>query len=529
MNLLHGKNFIGSELSSEGISSYTATNPANGADLPGEFFNASETEIQKACFLAEKAFDIYKNISGVEKAVFLRQIADNLMELGEDLVQRCCDETGLPEARILGERGRTCGQLNLFANLIEEGSWVQASIDTALPEREPLPKPDLRSMQRALGPVAVFGASNFPLAFSTAGGDTASALAAGCPVVVKAHPAHPGVSEMVAGAIVKAVLSCGMPEGTFSMIHSESTKGGQMLVTHPVIRAVGFTGSFAGGKAIYQAATQRPEPIPVYAEMGSSNPVVILPETMKNNSDTISAGLVNSVCLGAGQFCTNPGMVMVMETESTDAFIENLKNKISECPAGTTVHASIKTGYDCSLKKKLEHEAVSLLAQSSANTMQQDTEVQPALCHTTAKTLMTHPELQEEVFGPCTLLVTCVDKQELMDVLNALEGQLTLSIFGEEQELQTYRDLCFKAETIAGRLIVNQFPTGVEVCPSMIHGGPFPATTDSRSTSVGTQSIYRFARPVCYQNMPQSLLPQELQDDNPLGIKRLKNGEMNLL
>jgi len=520
---LHGKNFIGFSLSNQGSKTYQAENPTQGEVLPGEFHTATLDEIESCCQKAEQAYLSYKLVSGSDKAKFLRKIAQNIIDLGPALIERCVAETGLPEARITGERGRTCGQLNLFADLIEKGSWVNARIDAAQPDRTPLPKPDVRSMERALGPVAVFGASNFPLAFSTAGGDTASALAAGCPVVYKAHPGHPGATELVTSAIVEAIRECGLPEGVFTMIHSPTAEGGQALVQNPNIKAVGFTGSLNAGRAIYNTAAARPEPIPVYAEMGSSNPVLLLPETLKLHAETIATGLSGSICLGAGQFCTNPGMTILIEDETTEKFIQLLSENIKNSAAGTVVHHSIKQGYDKALQAKLNAQGVEVLSQSESVNANADTSVQPSLFKASAETVINNPNLQDEVFGPCTFIVTCKDKIQVRELIQHLDGQLTASIFGENSDLETFQQEIALLENKAGRLIINQYPTGVEVCSAMFHGGPYPASTDPKSTSVGTLAIHRFTRPVCYQNFPQSLLPDELKDSNPLKIEQMLN------
>jgi len=520
---LHGKNFIGFNLSNKGAQTYRAENPRNGDLLAGEFSVATENEIQLCCELAEQAFLNYKLISGRDKAKFLRAIAENIVALGSNLIERCIAETGLPEARIIGERGRTCGQLNLFADLLEKGSWVNARIDLAQPARTPLPKSDIRSMERAIGPVAVFGASNFPLAFSTAGGDTVSALAAGCPVVYKAHPGHPGVTELVTEAILQAIKKCGLPEGVFSMIHSPTAEGGQMLIQNPLIKAVGFTGSLNAGRAIYNAAASRLEPIPVYAEMGSSNPVLILPMALQNQCESIAAGLTTSVCLGAGQFCTNPGMTIVIEDETTDKFIATLSQQLQNSPAGTVVHKSIKQSYERSLHAKLNAHGVELLGQSDSINDYEATSVQPTLFKANANAVIANPNLQAEVFGPCTFLVTCRDQNQVRELIQHLDGQLTASIFGETSDFENFKHEIQLLENKVGRLIINQFPTGVEVCAAMFHGGPYPAATDSRATSVGTLAIHRFTRPVCYQNFPQNLLPDELKDSNPLNIEQMRN------
>jgi len=522
---LHGQNFVGYSLSTEGSQVINAENPVNGETLEGNFIEATENEINKSCELAKKAFDIYRNKSGKERAAFLRKIAEKVMDLGDELVERAMAETGLPEARIRGERGRTCGQLNLFADVAEEGSWVNARIDRAIPDREPLPKPDVRYMERALGPVAVFGASNFPLAFSTAGGDTASALAAGCSVVLKAHPAHPGTAELVASAAIAAAKECDMPEGIVSMVHGLSHEVGGTLVKHPEIKAVGFTGSIPGGRAIFDIAASRPEPIPVYAEMGSSNPVFILPEALNTRMDDIATGMSGSICLGAGQFCTNPGMTILLESAESEEFISKLADNLAASPAGTMVHSSIKSGYDKELSAKLEAAGVELVARSSATTDNPATAAQPALFRTTFANYKENSELNKEVFGPCTFVVTCKDKNEVEELIEGLEGHLTSTVQGDGQDFENYGNLLNLLEKKAGRLIINQYPTGVEVCASMLHGGPYPASTDSRTTSVGTAAIHRYARPVCYQNFPQSLLPDELKDSNPLGVRQMIDGK----
>lgn len=522
---LHGQNFVGFSLSADGGKVINAENPITGETLEGNFIEATEAEINKCCVLAKEAFEIYRNKSGKERAAFLRKISEKVMDLGDELVERAMAETGLPEGRIRGERGRTCGQLNLFADVAEEGSWVNARIDQPIPDREPLPKPDVRYMERALGPVAVFGASNFPLAFSTAGGDTASALAAGCSVVLKAHPAHPGTAELVAKAAISAAKECGMPEGIVSMVHGLSHETGQALVKHPEIKAVGFTGSIPGGRAIFDVAASRPEPIPVYAEMGSSNPVFILPEALQNKSDDIAAGMSGSICLGAGQFCTNPGMTILLDSPESEDFISKLASAIENSPAGTMVHSSIKTGYERELDAKLNAAGVELVARSSATTGNPATAAQPTLFRTSFENYKANSALNKEVFGPCTFVVTCKNKDEFVELIDGLEGHLTSTVHGDGSDFETYGDLLNLLETKAGRLIINQYPTGVEVCASMLHGGPYPASTDSRTTSVGTAAIHRYARPVCYQNFPQSLLPDELKDSNPLGVRQMINGK----
>ena len=521
--MVHGKNFIGAELSAKGTKNFHATNPQNDTQLEGTFTEATTEEINQACRKANRAFPLYRKKTAGERADLLYKIAEKI-ENHPTLVKRTCEESGLPEARIIGERGRTCGQLRLFANLIIEGSWVDAHIDIAQPDRKPLPKPDLRKMNVAIGPVAVFGASNFPLAFSTAGGDAASALAAGCPIVVKAHPAHPGCAEIVAEIILEAIQETNMPEGTFSMVNGASAEVGQTLIKNPAIKAVGFTGSVAAGRAIFNSAATRPEPIPVYAEMGSSNPVFILPEKIKD--EALPSGIVSSVCMGAGQFCTNPGMLVAIKSDATDQLLEKIATLIKEQPSGTTVHASIKKSYDRELNIKTSVSNVKVLAQSNINGAHPSTSVAPTLFITSAKNYFANlEELKSEVFGPCTMAIICDNEEEMLEFAQNLEGHLTSSLQATNNDLEEFKNLLSSLETRCGRLIINQFPTGVEVCPSMQHGGPYPASTDTRTTSVGTGAIHRFVRPVAYQNFPQGLLPDELRDNNPLGLIRTVDGK----
>jgi len=520
---LTGKNFIGNVKSSEGISTFKAVNPTTGKDIDTLFTEADRTEIDKAAKKAETAFKVYRNKSGEEKAVFLDAIADEILNLGDQLIQRCMEETGLPQARITGERGRTMNQLKLFASVLREGSWLDARIDLAQPDREPLPKPDIRSMQKALGPVGVFGASNFPLAFSVAGGDTTSALAAGCTVVVKAHPAHPGTCELVANAIIKAVQKTGMPDGTFSMVHGKSIDVGMAIVTNPLIKAIGFTGSFHGGKAIFDAASKRPEPIPVYAEMGSTNPIFILPGALKDKKEEIAKGLTASVTLGVGQFCTNPGLVFIANTADTNSFKEIASKGFKESTSGTMLTSEIQKAYKNGIKKLISFAGLEVLA--TGQQKEEGFQGTPSMLITSAKNYEKNEEFEKEIFGPSTLAVTAGDRSELIKIAEKLSGHLTTTIWANEDDLNDYSELVGILERKAGRLIINGFPTGVEVCHSIIHGGPFPATTDSSTTSVGTTAIKRFTRPVCYQNFPNSLLPDELKDENPLNIFRLVNGE----
>jgi len=515
---IHGKNIIGNTLSAQGTSSFNAYDVATNTPLVEKFYEATTTEINAAISLAAEAFSVYKNKSGKEKAAFLECIATEIEGLEMELIETASKETGLPIARITGERGRTTGQLRLFAAQLTEGSWVNAIIDKALPERKPLPRVDIRQMQIAIGPVAVFGASNFPLAFSVAGGDTASALAAGCPVVFKAHPAHPASCELVGGAIIRAAKKCNMPEGVFSMVHGISHQVGQALVTHPIIKAVGFTGSLKGGKALYDAAVRREEPIPVYAEMSSVNPVIFLPKILAKKSAELAESFAGSIVLGAGQFCTNPGIFLLIKNTDSDNFIKLLTAAITTKPSVPLLTNGIFDAYCKGISHQRKTEGAVGLTEFDAAT------AQPHLLQIDAQMLIKNPSLTEEVFGPSSVAIVAKDLNELTECILHLKGQLTASLHGTEDELQNSASLINLLKEKAGRLNINAFPTGVEVGNAIVHSGPYPATTDSRSTSVGTQSIYRFTRPICFQEFPEYLLPDELKESNPLQISRLVNG-----
>lgn len=485
--------------------------------------DATLDQVDSALQQAQISFLSYKNISGRKKAEFLRAIADEIEALGQELVSTAVRETNLPEARIVGERGRTTGHCRMFADLVEQGSWVDARIDTAIPDRAPLPKPDIRKMLTPLGPVVVFGAANFPLAYSTAGGDTASALAAGCSVIVKAHPAHPDTSELVAGAIKKAMDKTGMPNGVFQHLHGSGFDVGQALVKHPLTKAVGFTGSLAGGKALFDLACQRPQPIPVFAEMSSINPVILLPETLSQQAEKTAGALAASITLGVGQFCTNPGLIVAIQNEGLDRFVKSLSEAIKNASPGTMLHQGIADNYNKRLAHSLEQKGVTIEGQSASDS--NASQGKPSVASTLASTFLKNPLLAEEVFGPFSLVIKCKDINELHTVVSHLNGQLTASIFGDEVEVAKHSSLVNTLVEKAGRLIVNGVPTGVEVCPSMNHGGPYPATTDSRFTAVGIDAIRRFVRPVAFQSFPDSLLPEELKNNNPLAIWRLYNNE----
>ncbi|HEY9488514.1 MAG TPA: aldehyde dehydrogenase (NADP(+)) [Chryseosolibacter sp.] len=519
---LTGKNIIGNALSGGGSIIFYGEDPATGKRIEPGFHEASEKEIWAAIEKAVTAFQEYRNKSGNERAGFLEAIADEIIAIGDDLIIRCMEETGLPEARLKGERGRTVTQLKMFATYLRDGSWVEARIDTADVNRTPQ-RPDIRSMQKALGPVGVFGASNFPLAFSVAGGDTTSALAAGCPVVFKAHAAHPGTCELVGTAIVKAAQKTGMPEGTFSMVHGKSTAVGLAIVRHPLIKAIGFTGSYRGGKALFDVANSRPVPIPVYAEMGSTNPVFILPQAMKERKENIARDLAASVTLGVGQFCTNPGLVFYTDDKEKN-FAESFSKSLEETAPGVMLTSYIQEAYQAGVEKLSKTQGVKTLVKGK---IPGNGSYAPAyLFQSTAEAFLSDRSLEEEVFGPSTLAVTVNDKEQLLRVASQLGGHLTATVHATEHDLHEYTDLISILEQKVGRIIINGYPTGVEVTHAMVHGGPYPATTDSRSTSVGTDAIKRFARPVCYQNFPQTLLPEELKDENPLGIMRMVNGKL---
>ncbi len=521
---ISGKNLIGFDESSMNSRTFTAKDPTVNQDLEPRFHEAAVEEIDLAVKKAVAAFPAFMEIGSGRRAELLESIATEIENLGDSLIQRCMQETALPEARLTGERGRTVNQLRLFAEVVREGSWADARIDTAMPDRQPVPKPDIRQMLIPLGPVGIFGASNFPLAFSVAGGDTASALAAGCPVVVKAHPLHPGTSELVGRAIISAIKKLGMPEGIFSLIQGETNETGMQLVTHPGITAIGFTGSFQGGKAIFDAANRREIPIPVYAEMGSVNPVFILPGAMKTRKNEIAAGLVNSFTLGVGQFCTNPGVVVMMDGEDTKAFNDTIVDKTRGSAQGTMLSSAIKQRYSSGITKLMESMEVELLASGSGE--EESNKAKANIFTTTAAAFSANKHLADEVFGPSTLEVRGNNKDELLKVAENLGGHLTATIHGTEADLQEYADLVRILKRKVGRLIFNGFPTGVEVCHSMTHGGPFPATTDTRTTSVGTLAIKRFARPVSFQDFPDSALPEELKSNNPMGIWRMIDGEI---
>ena len=489
MNLT-GKQLIGFQTKAAGHRNFQGVQAATGEFLPQVFTEATVDEANEALLKASSAFKTFRKISDEKRASFLNAIADEILAIGDLLIQTACAESGLPEARISGERGRTIGQIQAFANFISKPTWKREIVDEAMPERQPLPKPRLVQTQIPLGPTVVFGASNFPLAFSVAGGDTLSALAAGCPVVFKAHPAHPNTCDLVGQAIQQAAQKTGMPDGTFSLLHAQGHEIGGHLATHPLTKAVAFTGSYRGGKALFDLAVRREVPIPVYAEMGSINPVYLFSDRIASQGEGLADAFSQSICLGVGQFCTNPGLIVILEKDQ--AFLNTLASKLNPMPLGTFLTAGIKKSFEHGFTTLNHHPATQRLTASESPA--------PSLFSTSVKEALAYPEVMEEVFGPCTLAVVCQDLAEMIAFTEQMPGQLTATIQAEPIELTTLDELIDEVSQKVGRILLNGFPTGVEVSPAMVHGGPFPATTDARSTSVGTEAIYRFTRPVCWQN-----------------------------
>ncbi len=520
----HGKNFIGNELSALGKKTFHGFDPRAGRQLDSVFYQATDEEIDRAMNFAADAAMVLHETSAEKIAEFLEAIAAELESLGDALIEQASLESGLGRDRLMGERGRTTGQLLLFADVVREGSFVDARIDPALPDRKP-PRPDIRRMLIPLGPVAVFGASNFPLAFSVPGGDTASAFAAKNPVVVKGHPAHPGTSELVAGAIMRAVQKTGLPAGTFSLLNAVDPEVSLAIVRHPATKAVAFTGSERGGRAIFDAASQRPDPIPAYAEMGSVNPVFVLPGALKERGESIALGLTKAINLGTGQFCTCPGLVIGVEDDSFRGFRQQLAMTFATSVPATMLHPGILRSYQQGVSRVGATKGVAT-NRSAQPGNDAKTEATPILFETDAATWLANEDLAQEVFGPSAIVIRSESEEELLMLGNALPGTLTATIHGTSEDLVRFRKLVAVLETKAGRLVFNGYPTGVEVSPAMHHGGPYPATTDSKFTSVGTAAILRFLRPVCYQNFPDGALPLELQDDNPRRIWRMIDGRI---
>lgn len=522
-NEITGSILYGTE-QSLGEHTFRAVDPATGAHLEPAFQESGAADVALACELAAEAFGVFSELAPVERAQFLRCVGREINGLGEALIGRAMAETGLPRARLETERLRTVSQLEFFADIVREGAWIDATIDPAKPDRVPTPRLDLRRRHVALGPVAVFGASNFPLAFSVAGGDSAAALAAGCPVVVKGHPAHPGTGELVARAVRAAVSQCGLPSGTFSYLPGTTQSLGAALVADPRIRAVGFTGSRAGGLALAKIAAMRPEPIPVFAEMSSINPVILFPAAARSRGAQLGRAYVASVTLGAGQFCTNPGVLLYLEGTDVDAFLQAAGEAMRECPAQQMLAAGIHANFTRGVECLSGHPAVQHLVrgQEAAGT----NKAQGALFTVDAAQFMADEALRQEAFGPSSLIVHARDLAQLGAVVDLLEGQLTATVLFDDEDAELVAALLPRLQRKVGRIIGNGWPTGVEVCHAMVHGGPFPATTDVRSTSVGALAIQRFLRPICYQNLPDALLPPALRNGNPLQLVRRVDGSV---
>jgi NADP-dependent aldehyde dehydrogenase len=522
---LVGRSLIGfREGNSSGEPLY-ATNPISGQRLDPGFIPASSDEVDLAARLAAQALEVYRRVPGRSRGAFLRTIAGKIEAISTEIVERAGQETALPAGRLQAETARTCNQLRLFAQVAEEGSWVNARIDRAEPDRKPTPKPDIRSMLQPLGPVVVFGASNFPLAFSVAGGDTASALAGGNTVIVKAHAAHPGTSELVGRAVLEAVQECGLPEGVFSLLFGSGSQIGTALMKHPLVKGGGFTGSRAAGRTLMDIAASRPEPIPFYAEMSSTNPVFVLPGALRERGEQIATGLHTSFTLGAGQFCTKPGMVFVPQGTEATAFADKLRQLVSESAPYHLLTKTIQSSYEAAVSKRKTETEVKLTAHGSQQKPASGFAVSSVLFEADVAAFL-GSELEGEIFGPTTLLVQHSNRDQLLAVARSFEGHLTATIHGTEQDLHDFADLVAILESKVGRIVFNGFPTGVEVCHAVVHGGPYPSTSDSRSTSVGSNAIFRFTRLVCYQGFPEGALPDELKDANPLGIWRMVNGEI---
>lgn len=523
---ISGRSLIGFREGAGAGNPHYATDPTTGQSLQPGFIPATTEEVDLAARVAAEAFDHYRHVSGRDRGAFLRSIAAKIEAIADDIIERAGRETALPKGRLQAETARTCGQLRLFAQLAEQGSWVNARIDLADPNRKPAPKPDLRSMLRPLGPVVVFGASNFPLAFSVAGGDTASALAGGNTVIVKAHAAHPGTSELVGRAIQESVRECGLPEGVFSLLFGSGTQIGVALMKHPLVKAGGFTGSRTAGRVLMDIAASRPEPIPFYAEMSSTNPVFILPGALRERAEAIASGLHASFTLGAGQFCTKPGMVFVPQGSDAEPFTNKLRQLVTQSAPFHLLTNAIHSSYESATALRKSESNAKLIAEAPQAANEAGFAAYSMLFETNAASFL-GSNLDAEIFGPTTLLVHHSSRDQVLAIARSLEGHLTATIHGTEQDLHDFADLIGVLETKVGRLVFNGFPTGVEVTHAMVHGGPYPSTSDGRSTSVGTQAIFRFTRLVCYQAFPDSALPAELRNTNPLGIWRMIDGELS--
>ena len=523
---LNGNQIIAGAQSARGSATFTAEDPSTATQLPERFHEATSQEVDVALAAATEAFELYRALPGKRIGTFLDRVADELEGVGDDLVSRAHAETGLPLTRLQNERTRTLAGIRIFAQLARDGSWVSARIDRPDPDRKPAPKPDLRTMLMPIGPVVVFGASNFPLAISVAGNDTVGALAAGCPVVVKAHPAHPGTSELVGEAISEVIAREGLPPGTFSMLQGITHDTGLALVRHPATRAVAFTGSLAGGRALFDAGVSRRDPIPVYAEMGSINPVILLPRALEARADPIAAAYIQSVTMGVGQFCTNPGIVLGLDDPALDRFVESAGQTAAAWSPATMLHRGIRDAFVRGVERLEATAGVNVAGKSATAADPGKTQAACVIAVTTADALESQSHLTEEIFGPVSIVARCRSRAELERVVRGLSGHLSASVHGTPEDLVEYRDLIALLETRVGRIVFNGFGTGLEVCPALHHGGPYPATTDPHFTSVGHAGIFRFARPICYQNFPQEALPEPLRDRNITGIWRVIDGAL---
>jgi len=502
---------------------FRAVDPQRNVELDPAFGGATKADVVQACRMADEAFESYRQTTPDERARFLENIAERIDALGAALTERAAQETGLSASRLDSERNRTSAQLRLFASVVRAGNWMDIHVSTAQPDRQPQPRADLRRQCIPLGPVAVFGASNFPLAFSVAGGDTASALAAGAPVVVKAHPAHPGTSELVARAIVQAAQHCQIHPGVFSLVFGPGHAIGTALVANPYIKAVGFTGSRSGGRALMEVAARRPVPIPVYAEMSSINPVILLPAALRARADTLAADFVASLTASAGQLCTNPGLLIAIDSPELTQFVDGVQRELKASVSLTMLTSGIHAEYERGGQRLQSHTSVEL---AGHGTLQKSaTQGCGRLFVTSADAFIADSTLSDEVFGATSLLVRCHSAEQLLDVIASLEGQLTASVMFDDEDRQLAGSLLTALETRVGRISGNAFPTGVEVCHAMVHGGPFPATSDGKTTSVGSAAIERFLRPVCYQGIPDALLPPALKNNNPLQMPRFVDGQ----
>lgn len=524
---LTGKHFIGGDRRAAGSITFSASNPATGEQLLPPFVEATPAEVDECLQAAEQAFEELQTVADETIARLLDSIADSLASAGKPLLERIHAETALPMQRLEGECTRTANQTRMFAKLVREGAWIQARIDRGDPERKPLPKPDVRTMLMGIGPIAVFGASNFPLAISVAGTDTIAAFAARCPVVVKSHPGHPGTCEWIADIITRAIATVGLPGGMFSLLQGASHKVGMALVEHPLTAAVAFTGSLQGGRALFEAAARRANPIPVYAEMGSTNPVFVLPGAARERADKIAAGYVQSVNLGVGQFCTNPGLLFIEKGDRLEKFAAATASAVAQAAPATMLHGGIHSAYESGVNQLAGTPGVEVLARSASPLRQQG--VCQAACTiftAPADLIARRPELTEEVFGPSSIVFSCDNISDIYDFARNMQGHLTATIHGTDEDLAEHAELVRILQRKVGRIVFNGFPTGIEVCTAIHHGGPYPATTHSHFTSIGPFAIYRFTRPVCFQNFPDEALPVQLRNKNETRIPRRVDGEL---